>query len=68
MGKLVLWIIVFLMLVVVPIIPYEHEMQDGVTAIDNKTVVEYLYEQYQQAQESKHVDPNEGDRPQGGSQ
>lgn len=69
MGKLVFWIIVILMLALVPIIPYEHELQDGVTTIENKTVTTYIYEQYKQTQERKqNVDTNKRGGSPSGSQ
>ena len=59
-------IIGIILLLFVPIIPYENEIQDGVTVIENRSVAEWVWENYQITQtnnkeRSEHV-KNQSDK------
>ena len=43
-------IIGIILLLFVPIIPYENEIQDGVTVIENRSVAEWVWKNYQTVQ------------------
>ena len=44
------WLIGICLILLMPIIPYEQEMQDGVVEIKNQSISSYLYERYKTVQ------------------
>jgi hypothetical protein len=46
MKKLIYAIIIAILLLLVPVIPYDKELQNGVVVIEHKTVIEWLMENY----------------------
>ena len=46
-------LIVILLFLFLPVIPYEHEIQDGVTAVENRSVAEWIVERYNEVQSQK---------------
>lgn len=44
------WLIGILLVLLVPIIPYEEEIEDGVTEVNHKCVAVYLFERYEKVQ------------------
>ena len=51
MKNLIYAIIIVILIGTVPIIPYEKELYHGVTIIENKTVLSWVWEHYQYTQE-----------------
>ena len=43
-------LIVIIILLFVPIIPYENQIADGVTVVENKAVAEWVFERYVEVQ------------------
>jgi hypothetical protein len=60
MKKLLLWIIVTAFLIAfIPVIPYEVEVQTGITTVEYKTIFEFLKESYEETQRRLGVVPPE---------
>ena len=51
MKNFIYAIIIVIILGTIPIIPYEVELRHGVTVIENKTVLSWVWEHYQYTQE-----------------
>ncbi len=51
MKNFIYFIIIVVILSVVPIIPYENTRQSGVTTIESKTVLSWVWEKYQITEE-----------------
>ena len=50
MNKMLWVIIVALLIAFTPIIPYENEIQKGVTAVEHRSIFEFLKERYEKTQ------------------
>lgn len=50
MKKLLFWIIVIIILSIIPVIPHDVKLNSGATLIENKSILEYVIEQYNQRQ------------------
>jgi len=50
MSKLIYAIIITLLIGLIPIIPYEEEIQHGVTIIEHKSIAEWTYTRYTDVQ------------------
>ena len=51
MKNFIYAIIIIILLATLPVIPYEKELSHGITIIESKTVVSWVWEHYQYTQE-----------------
>jgi len=51
MKNLIYAIIIAILIGTVPMIPYERELTHGVTVVENKTLLSWVWEHYQYTQE-----------------
>jgi len=60
-------LIVIVLLLFIPIIPYENEINSGVTVVENKSVAEWVWERYNEVQTAKekanHVEDQSDQKP-----
>jgi hypothetical protein len=60
-------LIVIILLLFTPIIPYENEINDGVTVIENRSVAEWVWKRYQEVKATKekvnHVEDQSSQKP-----
>ena len=63
MKNFIYAIIIAILLGMIPIIPYEKELNNGVTIIENKTVLSWIWEHYQYTQEHNKQVKVEGQAP-----
>ena len=52
-------LIVILLLLFLPVIPYEYEIQDGVTTVENRSIASWVWERYQKVQAQEEVKINQ---------
>ncbi len=48
------WLLGIILILVFPIIPYDHSEIDGITEVKNKSIAMYVYERYQEIQKTEH--------------
>lgn len=53
MRKIKYFIIIMLIILISPIIPYENEIQDGVTKLEHKSIIEWVWTRYQSIQKAE---------------
>lgn len=44
------WLLGIILILFVPVIPYEEETKDGIVEVSNESISIYLYERYQETQ------------------
>ncbi len=44
------WLIGIILILFIPVIPYEEEIKDGVIEVRNKSIAVYLFERYEKVQ------------------
>jgi hypothetical protein len=50
MKKIMWFIIVILLILFIPVIPYDNEVQDGVTRVEYSTIFSVIKERYEKSQ------------------
>jgi uncharacterized membrane protein len=68
MKKLMWFIIVILLVLFIPVIPYDNEVQDGVTRVEYNTIFSVIKDRYEkeQAKKMEVVSPEVSEVPEGG--
>ena len=56
-------IIAIILLLFVPVIPYENEITEGITIVENKSVAEWVWENYQITEEVEIVEDQSDKTP-----